>query len=135
MKWKPQCEFCSYKGQVTTGGLNCGAIKCSYETMQEVSMKSSDAGFPDTNALSAWHNVQEFDDRVYMDICLLYTEEELYDKLNALLKRRLGCKEVKVWVLMEAKEEQFEKAIESICRRCGNLPSYCFCKEGEKNEN
>jgi len=50
-----------------------------------------------------WHNVQEFDVRLPKPR-IVSSELDCYNRLCDLLKQRLGCKEVKVWVLMEGKE-------------------------------
>jgi len=64
-----------------------------------------DAGFPDTNTLSAWHNVQEFSTVYDNFVNCGFNELEVYNRLCSLLKQRLGCKEVKVCVLMEGDKD------------------------------
>jgi len=101
-----KCNECAF----VSGSAVCDVC------LQKPKMKTSDAGFPE--GLSAWHNVQEFDDTAPLG---RYVEQELFNQLSNCLKQRLGCKEVKVWVLMEP-EPVYDRSRSNCntCIKCGN---------------
>ena len=61
----------------------------------------SDYGFPETEQLAAWKHIPKEQ--------LFYYELRHYEILSSYLKERFKCSDIKVWILLEAKDDKDNK--------------------------